>query len=213
MTLTCHYLDGSPFARMVRVLARELSLDLEEVEITEFPPPTAFFALNPLGQVPVLVRDGIALFPTEIALAALIEAATARRDDAAPPGLRDTAPNLADRQLLSVILAFGDEVAALRYRDWAGLAPSYPNRLGFDLDARAGIRIAGTLDWLEARISRLGFRDDGIGLADIALASLILWTESRGPIAWRGRPGLEAMVNRMAGRASFIATEPRPWPG
>lgn len=211
MTLTCHYVDGSPFARMIRVLARELTLEMAEVEMTEFPPPPAFFALNPLGQVPVLIRDGIALFPTDIALAALTEAAAATSDAAVPPGLREIAPSLADRQLLSVILSLGDQIAALRYRGWAGLTPVNPNRLGFDLDARAEARIAHALDWLGARIGTQGFRDDGIGLADIALACLLLWTESRGPIPWRGRPGIETMVSRMAARDSFVATAPRPW--
>ncbi|MCV2867861.1 glutathione S-transferase family protein [Defluviimonas sp. WL0002] len=208
MGLTCHYIDGSPFARMIRVVARELALDMTEVEISEFPPSPAFFGLNPLGQAPVLVRDGTALFPTEIALMALGEAA----GPSAPTGLRDVLPGLSERQLLAVVLSLGDQIAALRYRNWAGLAASGPNRLGFDLDERAGARISATLDWLEARIGPNGFRDDGIGFADVALACLLLWTESRGPIPWRGRKGIEIMVERMAARPSFASTAPRDWP-
>lgn len=208
MSLICHYVDGSPFARMVRVLSRELALDMEEIEVTEFPPPRGFFHLNPLGQVPVVLRDGTALFPTEIALAALLQITAGPSSWSS-----DRTPSLADRQTLSVILSLGDQIASLRYRDWAGLAPSGPNRLGFDLDKRALERIAATLDWLEARIGATGFSDDDICLADIALACLLLWTESRGPIAWRGRPGIEAMVGRMSARESFAATIPRPWAG
>ena len=210
MTLICHYVDGSPFARMVRVLARELALAMEEVEVTAFPPPPEFFALNPLGQVPVLVRDGEPLFPTEIALGALIEATPGA---STPPGLQAGNAGPVDRQLVAVILSLGDQIAALRYREWAGLAPSGPNRLGFDLDERAQERIAATLDWLETRIGVAGLGGDGLCLADIALACLLLWTESRGPIPWRGRPGIEAMVDRLAMRDSFAATAPRPWTG
>jgi glutathione S-transferase len=211
MAMTCYYIDGSPFARMIRVLARELSLSMDEIEVTEFPPPPEFFALNPLGQVPVLVRDGAAHFPTDIALSVLTGEAVSRKD--VPAGLRDAAPDLARRQLLAVILSLGDQLAALRYRDWAGLVASGRNRLGFDIDRRAEERIAATLDWLEARAGAAGFRDDGIGLADIALSCLLLWTESRGPVPWRGRPGIEAIVSHMSNRASFAATVPRPWTG
>lgn len=208
MTLTCHYIDGSPFARMVRVFARELSLPLEEAEITAFPPPQEIFSLNPLGQAPILLRGGTALFPTEIALAALVEEAAGRT-----PALRTPDAGLVDRQRLAVILALGDQIAALRYRDWAGLTPTGPNRLGFDLDARCAERIAHTLDWLETHIDAPEDRSETVSLCDIALACLLLWTESRGPISWRGRPRIEALVARMAGRQSFVATEPRPWTG
>ena len=49
-----HYTPGSPFARIIRVLLRELAHDCQEVEIGEFPPSSDYFAVNPLGQVPAL---------------------------------------------------------------------------------------------------------------------------------------------------------------
>ncbi len=52
-----HYIDGSPFSRIVRVLALEHRLPVTTREITEFPPPPALQALNPMWQVPVLI-DG-----------------------------------------------------------------------------------------------------------------------------------------------------------
>ena len=59
-----HYIDGSPFARIVRVLAREHGVDWKEIEIVEFPPADSYLDLNPLGQVPVLVDGGRAYFRT-----------------------------------------------------------------------------------------------------------------------------------------------------
>ena len=44
------FLDGSPFARIVRVIAREHAIELAETEIDEFPPPESFLTINPLGQ-------------------------------------------------------------------------------------------------------------------------------------------------------------------
>ena len=61
-----HYTPGSPFARIIRVLTRELTLDSGEVEITGFPPSPGYFAINPLGQVPALeAKDGVR-FPTSL---------------------------------------------------------------------------------------------------------------------------------------------------
>jgi glutathione S-transferase len=47
-----HYIDGSPFAGIARVLALEHDIALNTIEITEFPPPDGFFELSPLGHVP-----------------------------------------------------------------------------------------------------------------------------------------------------------------
>jgi glutathione S-transferase len=207
--LLCHYVDGSPFARMLRVMARELHLPMKESEIVDFPPPETFFDLNPLGQVPVLMVDDTAHFPTEIALEALGEQAAAR--GAVPPAFRLSSYTLQERHVLSVVLALGDQLAGVRYRAWAGLRPGGPNVLGFDIDARASSRINATLDWLEIRAHPEGFLGGDISLTDIAVACLILWTESRGPIAWRARPSLEALVDRLAVRPSFKDTAPRPF--
>src|SRR5690606_35797324 len=206
--LLCHYVDGSPFARMLRVMARELGLAMEEREIIEFPPSAEFFDLNPLGQVPVVLVDGHPHFPTEIAMEAMADKAATAKPVSTPLCL--SAYPLADRQLLTVILALGDQIAGVQYRAWAGLAPVGDNRLGFDIDMRARERIAATLDWLEARARPAGFLDGGLSLPDIAIACLILWTESRGPIPWRGRPRLEALIDRLALRQSFRETSPRP---
>ncbi|MCY1126708.1 glutathione S-transferase family protein [Frigidibacter sp. RF13] len=206
--LVCHYVDGSPFARMLRVMARELGLAMEEREVIDFPPAPAFFEVNPLGQVPVLMVDGAPHFPTEIAMEAMGDKAATFQE--VPLPFRLSAYPLNDRQLLAVILALGDQIAGIRYRIWAGLKPVGPNRLGFDMDARGRERVTATLDWLESRLLSDGFLSEGLSLPDIAFACLILWTESRGPIAWRGRPRLETLVDRLAGRKSFRDTAPRP---
>lgn len=209
--IACHILPGSPFARMVRVLARELGVPIREMVVADFPPDPALLDINPLGQVPALVVDAGVYFPTEIALAALGDAASLSGPVPAP--LRLSGYDLSRRQLLSVVLALGDQIVARQYRGWAGLAPSGPNRLGFDMDKRALERIATTLSWLEARVTPAGFDPAGLTLSDIALACLLMWTDARGPIPWRGRPGLEALVDRLAQRESFAATVPPPYAG
>ncbi len=203
-----YYIDGSPFARMARVLIHEHDLAVALHEITEFPPPDDYLAINPLGHVPVLVRDGQSLFPTRI----VIEALLAQVPQAGEVANAVSRPghDLGDEQMLAVILTMGDALAAHHYALWAGVGPVGRNRLGFDPAERNMVRVRAALDWLEARICPDGFHPGLVSVQDIALACLILWTESRGAIAWRGRPGIEATVDRLAQRPSFTATVPRP---
>jgi glutathione S-transferase len=201
------YIDGSPFTRMARVLIAEHGLDATLHEITAFPPPDDHLSVNPLGQVPVLEDGRKTWFPTRIVLDVILSKAGPGEVAAtvARPG-----HDLRDEQVLAVILAMGDALAAHHYALWAGVGPVGPNRLGFDPAERNMVRVLATLDWLEARMGPDGFHPGVISVQDICLACLILWTESRGAIAWRGRPRIEAMVGRLEPRPAFAATVPRP---
>ncbi len=209
MSLELHYIDGSPFARIVRILAREHRAMMREIEIIEFPPADGFLEINPLGQVPVLMAEGMAYFPTRIAVAALLARLETPSEEVATAIAR---PNDAekDEQDLAVILAMGDALAAHRYAGWAGIGPIDRNQLGFDPAERNMIRALRALDWLEGRMKAEGFQPGHISVQDIALAAFILWTESRGAIPWRGRPKIERLIGALEGRASFAATVPRP---
>ena len=204
-----HYIDGSPFARIVRVLAREHGVDWKEIEIVEFPPADSYLDLNPLGQVPVLVDGGRAYFPTRVVIDVLLSSVRDAGGVVATSVARADHP-VEDEQVLAVILAMGDALAAHHYYRWAGIGPVDRNRLGFDPAERNMVRVYRTLDWLEDRLNATGFRPDVISVQDIALTCFILWTESRGPIEWRGRVKMESVVGRLESRSSFRSTVPRP---
>jgi glutathione S-transferase len=206
-----HYTPGSPFARIIRVLLRELTIACEEAEIVEFPPPEKYFAVNPLGQVPALETAEGLKFPTRVIIDHLM---TLPRRRLAPVTLavRRDEGHWQDDQLLFVLLAMGDALAAMKYQVWAGLHQARENLLGYDPAVRHRERVLKTLDWLEARATLEGFLPSALSVQDIALASIILWIEARGGFPWRGRPKLEAIVQRCAGRPSFTATKPQPWP-
>ncbi|MFZ5677732.1 MAG: glutathione S-transferase family protein [Pseudomonadota bacterium] len=209
MPLELYYIDGSPFARIVRILAREHGVEMRENEVVEFPPSDDFLKINPLGQVPVLMADGVAYFPTRIAIAALLERVADAAEGVAAAIAREDHRSR-DEQDLAVILAMGDALAAHHYAKWAGIGPVDRNRLGFDPAERNMLRALRTLDWLEKRLQDARFQSGHVSVQDIALAAIILWTESRGPVAWRGRPQMERLVDTLADRASFAATVPRP---
>ena len=204
-----HYIDGSPFARILRVLLREHGMDCQEHEIVEFPPPEALFDLNPLGQVPVLVDQGVHYFPTRIAIDALLSRTSGKAGNIVQSVTR-TSHQSEDEQSLAVILAMGDALVAHHYLKWAGVGPVDRDQLGFDPAQRNLLRVYRTLDWLQARMDVAGFFPDRISVQDVALACFILWTESRRPIDWRGRRRIESLIEKLERRPSFVVTVPRP---
>lgn len=206
-----HYTPGSPFSRIVRVLVRELRLECEEVEILEFPPPPRHFDINPLGQVPALETEDGVRFPTRVIVDYLMQQCR-NADTAVAPSIRRTDDHWQDDQTLAVLLVMGDALAAIKYQTWSGLRAGGENLIGYDPAERHMERVQRTLDWLESRASPAGFMPGTLSVQDIALACIILWTEARGAIAWRGRPNLERIVDRCADRPSFRATKPQPWP-
>src|ERR1700733_4244121 len=74
------FAPGSPYARIVRVAARELALDVEEVEVTLRDPNSALLPYNPGGKVPTLkLDDGTLLNESLLVLAYLDTAHSGRR--------------------------------------------------------------------------------------------------------------------------------------
>lgn len=116
----------------------------------------------------------------------------------------------ADEQGLAVILTMGDALAAHHDLDWAGIGQASRNRLGFSPRERHMQRVLAALDWLEARRPGAGLQPGVISGQDIALAVFTWWSETRGPIAWRERSRIEALVARLEPRTSFAATIPQP---
>ena len=190
------YFPGSPFARMARVLAREWSLPVDEVEVP-FPPPPSLYELSPLGQVPVLSVGSERVFPTLMVLDRLWRMAGAPTSAFTP----------ADRQALAVALAAGDALVAALYQSWAGLQPVGENHVGYDPRERNLERYERVLGWLGER----GRLRDGLTLPGVAVTCVLLWSDARGGPAWWGHGRLDRLVAGLATRPSFRQTEPQAW--
>lgn len=187
---------NSPYGRIARVLVDEWRLPVAE-EIVPFGKPGAVTALNPLGQVPVLVVDGRPCFPTLVVVERLWHLAGAPASAYAPER---------ERQPLAAVLAAGDALVGALYQRWAGLTPDGPNNLGFDPAARNFERVQAVLDWLAD-----GRLRDGVTVVGVAAACFLLWSDARGGPAWWGRPRLDTLVAGLAERDSFRRTAPKPW--
>jgi glutathione S-transferase len=197
---------------MARILLREFAIPCGERLVDEFPPSNDYFAINPLGQVPALEDGGKHYFPTIIVLKRISEVACAQPLGEVWPRFYREGSEIDDDQLLMVLLAMGDMMVAIQYQKWAGLGGAGHNVLGYVPAERNMRRIVHTLDWLEQRVGDGGFWPSTICVHDIVFTCLMLWSESRGPIKWKGRPGLESIVAKLMSRPSFLATEPSPLP-
>ena len=195
-----YYIDGSPFARLCRVLIDEWQVPVHLVEVG-FPLPDDFFEINPMGQVPVLETIGEMIFPT----LQIVEQLWAMTEEARVPYLDP----LADRQLLTVILGMGNFLVLSNQQVRAGLDQVGENRLGFDPGERHQIRVQKCLDWIDARASEW-LTGDEPNVCDYALACILLYSDARRPINWRNRAALAGIVDRLQGRPSFTATSPAP---
>ncbi|MBP7241151.1 glutathione S-transferase family protein [Amaricoccus sp.] len=190
------FFTSSPMGRMARVLIREWALPIDE-EAVPFFAPDPVTALNPLGQVPVLVERGEPLFPTLLVLERLWVMAGEPAQAYAPAR---------ERQALATVLVAGDALVAALYQRWSGLERTLPNNIGFDPGQRNLARLLATLDWLEQ-----GRLRDGLTITGVAVACCMLWSDARGGPAWWGRPRLEALVAELSERESFRSTAPKRW--
>ncbi|WP_306114878.1 MULTISPECIES: glutathione S-transferase family protein [unclassified Roseovarius] len=188
---TLYYVDGSPFARLIRVLVREWTYPTTEVKLP-FPLPDDFFDLSPLGQVPVLRTKEKVLFPTA-AIASHLSEATGQKPY--------------DTQLLAALLSWADSLVAAFYQEWAGLVPvPKKNALGFDPATCNLERVGPFLDWVAQRID-----PKTPGAPEFALGCILNWVDSRRPIDCKHPEVITELIRRLGDRASFQETVPAPW--
>lgn len=196
-----YFIDGSPFARLCRILIDEWHVPVKKIEVPSLLPDD-FFKITPMGQVPVLQTIGETIFPTS----QIVEQLWAMTEEAKEPYLEP----LADRQLLAIILGLGNFLVTANQQAWAGLEQTGENKLGFDPAERHMIRVQKSLDWIEESAGNW-LTGDAPNVCDYAIACILLWSDSRQPFEWRNRPKLTRIVDMLKERPSFQTTVPTPW--
>jgi glutathione S-transferase len=190
----------SPYVRKVRICAHEKSLDLPFEVVDPHGKDSAVRAHNPLGKVPVLLRDDAStLFDSPVI--------TRYLDTLAEPRLypRET-------EALFEVLRF--EALA------DGILDATVTRL-LETRREEGLRSRATIEQEERRISRaLLFIEDelragrfgasgALSMAELCLATAIEYVDFRYPHEWRdARPELATWFHGFRERASFDATVP-----
>ena len=183
------YIDGSPYARIIRATLIEFGLAHEAIELASYP-PAGIAQLSPAWQVPVLEVEGRKLFGSSLIRQYLHEThgagAPANAGGCSMALTRDD-HRWGDAQVLTGITSLTEALVHFFHSKWAGIGPRGENRLGVDPAERDMARALSLLDWLEAEAGPDGFwpaTASGVfAPADMALSAAILWTEAREELA------------------------------
>ncbi len=190
----------SPYVRKVRVVLAEKAIPCEFIIADAMAVDGPVPALNPLGKVPVLMRDdGSTLFDSPV-IAEYI-------DSMAMPSLIPPLGELrwAVRRWEALADGIMDAVVArlLELRRPAA-------QQSREYTARQEGKVAGALAFAEAQLGDSGFLvADQFSLADIALAVALEYIDLRYPHEWRHRqPRLSKWLAMTTSRPSLVSTQP-----
>ncbi len=199
--LALHHFWLCPFSRKVRVVLGEKDVPFNLVFEKYWERPEAFLALNPAGQVPVLVDDdGIALADSN----AICEYLDERYPDRPLIGF-DARARAETRRLVAwfdgkffeeVTRTVVDEKVLKRFMRMghpdSGAIRAGQQNLGYHLDY---------IGWLTERRNWLA--GDDFGLADVAAAAHLSCVDYLGDVPWSGHEAAKDWYARVKSRPSF----------
>jgi glutathione S-transferase len=187
----------SPYARKVRAVALERRIELALELLTG--PFTSLSPHNPLGKVPVLVRDdGTAVFDSPV----IIECLDGLGHGPSLLGQGET------RIAVGIWQALGDGIMDATVIRGMELRRPSEAQLPSTMQHQEG-KIAHALEYAEARIGQGFLVDERFTVADIALCSALGYVDLRYAHAWRDAyPRLAGYVERVGARPSLVETRP-----
>ncbi len=192
------YASGSPYARIVRVVVRELGLvaGVEEIEVTLRDPNSSLLPYNPGGKVPTLqLDDGTLLNESLLVLAYLDTAHSGRK--LLPLDGSDGWKTLSE---LGRAYAFLDAVTV--WNRELRFGQSAPGVIALEKE-----RADRAADALESEIGQGGYAGP-LSASQIVLAAALENFARRHKVwDWRsGRPRLSRFLDEIAARPSFATT-------
>lgn len=205
-----HASNVTPYGRRVRIVLAELGLAYERdtAGASQRPLPE-LERLNPALRVPILEDGGRVLAESNLIIDYLLATYPGRSLDAPAPllaasTLRPEHP-WEDRALLAALDALLEATVNLRQLALSGVSAQQSSYL-----QRHQERIRSLLDWLEGRAHPEGLLPGLFSVQDIALVSALQFGAHFRIFAWRGRPGLEALMGRLEERPSVQGTRLPP---
>lgn len=195
--------SGSPYARIVRILVLEKGLErrVEILEAKTREKDSPYYAINPSGRVPYLVRDdGVGLEES-----ALICAYLDHLDGQPAFDLPPADPGWEARRLEALARSLLDGVAV-----WRRERSRPPDERSPTILVHEAARAGRMVDVWEAEVGH-AFMNGALTLAQITLACALAFEGRIPDFRWRPRhPNLCAWYDRIAARPSFATTAPPP---
>ena len=197
------HVPGSPFARKVRILIRELGLRdrVEELVTTLRQPDSAILGFNPLGKVPALVIDGGVCLTESLVIADYLESVAGPKALTPASGAARWRALADDAFATALLDSIVWRMRELHRREEAFRSPAFLSqerdraRRGCDaLEARAGV-VGGPLSRAQITLA-------------CAFAFADKWLPDEG---WReGRTTLSSWYESFRTRPAFVETTPEP---
>jgi glutathione S-transferase len=210
--ITLYYSPNSPYARKVRIVLAEKGIEFKPEVLLVAPSGSGQFfaksyeAMNPNLRVPLLDDNGLRLWESGLILDYLFKTYPKPALKADPPFAATlTRPDRhwQDMLILNTIETLLDSGTNLYQFIRCGLEPDQVPYL-----RREKERAQSELDWLERQITAEGFWPGTFSALDSNLICTLDWLELRKPVPWRGRPKLEALMERRGARPSVQTTRP-----
>ena len=202
---TLYFSKYSPYARKVRVLLAELGLEYSPRLINMEAAPSNFGTMNPNLRIPLFVDGTQTMFESNVILDYLLQTYPSgpKADPPIASSLTRPEHHWKDMLVLSTIETVMDSGLNVFRFARVNIGPPQAPFLGRELE-----RIGSGLDWLEHRMDNEGFAPGTFSIMDMNLVILLQWADFRKPFEWRGRPRLEALLERYASRPSIAETIP-----
>ncbi len=212
-------ISGSPYARKVRIILRELEVECELNMLSTYPPTEdEVGCYNPSLRIPTLIDGKEEIFESDLIVEYVLETYGHRSGahQAKVPFLPQRykqETKWIDLKRSAIVETLIDTMVNAAYLNWCGLTETRRNLMGFSLESRWEQRIARCLDWLEEQATPDGFSPGFLTLQDIEFICAVEWTDARMQYPWReGRPTLAALVDSFADRPSFAESQFPPMP-
>lgn len=180
----------SPFARKVRVVARALQIEMEEVVVDPLADDPVLLQAHPIGRVPALVTDEGTIHDSRV-ICAYLDGLVVPTRSLRPPGWSDTVLEATADALLDAAVAAVME----RRRPESEQSPAFAERMHERM-----LRI----------VESLPLPDTHLTLGKIAMACALGYLDFRHPnLGWRqARQDLAAWWDPLTKLPSFAETAP-----
>lgn len=193
--------DTSPYARIARIVVREKGLEaqVEMIPAQTRTPGSPYYAINPSGRVPYLVRDDAVAMEDSAVICKFL-------DDFAPPRLFDLPSGEDEWEALRLQALAGSLLEGVSV--WVRELKRPPGERSPTILAHERNRSERMIDLWEDQIDH-PLMHGQLTMAQISLITALQLELQIADFNWRpGHPKLDDWANRIAERPSIIATLP-----